>query len=495
MQRTPSLATSTHPPADLCTVPLVVDLDGTLLRTDTLHESALVLLKRSVINPVRMLAWLLRGRSALKSEIASRVDLQPEALPWNEDVLGYLREQKAAGRTVILATAAHRSIADMAARHLGVFDGILATTADVNLKGRAKLEAIQAQYGNLFDYAGDSRADIPIWREARVAITVNVPAAVMAQVRPHVPVERAFDDPPVSLKDWARALRVHQWLKNLLIFVPALTAFSMADPATLIRLAVAFLAFSLAASATYILNDLWDLTNDRAHPRKRNRPFASGRLRIPQALAACAMLLLAGLATAALLSPKFLVALLLYLAMTSAYSWVLKQYVLLDVIMLSMLYTLRIIAGAMASGIPISSWLLAFSGFLFLSLALVKRCSELITLGQMGRTASAGRDYRVADNAVLIPLGVGAALSAVVVFGLFVNAPETRERYGTPEALWGVALALTYWLGRLWIKTSRGEMHDDPIVYALRDHGSRLILMIVVGIMVCSHYFRIGSMP
>lgn len=476
-------------------VPLVVDLDGTLLRTDTLHESALLLLKRSVLNPVRMLVWLLRGRSALKTEIASRIDLQAGALPWNEDVLAYLREQKAAGRTVILATAAHRSIAEMAARHTSVFDGILATTADVNLKGLAKLEAICAQYGSRFDYVGDSRADIPIWRAARAAITVNAPPAVMAQVRPHVKVERSFNDPSVSLKDWARALRVHQWLKNLLIFVPALTAFSLADPGTLLRLSVAFLAFSLSASATYIVNDLWDLANDRAHPRKRNRPFASGRLRIHQGLAACTALLLAGLTVAALLSTKFLGALLLYLILTSAYSWVLKQYVLLDVIMLSMLYTLRIIAGAMASGIQISSWLLAFSGFLFLSLALVKRCSELVTLGQMGKSASSGRDYRVTDNAVLMPLGIGAALSAVVVFGLFVNTPETRGRYGTPEALWGVALALTYWLGRLWIKTSRGEMHDDPIVYALRDRGSRLIVMAIIGITVFAHYFKMGSLP
>jgi 4-hydroxybenzoate polyprenyltransferase len=261
----------------------------------------------------------------------------------------------------------------------------------------------------------------------------------------------------------------------------------------LFSMGLAFLAFSLAASATYIVNDLWDLDSDRLHPRKRLRPFASARLSVLHGLAVAGASLASAFLLAYCVSISFCLMLLAYLALTSAYSWTLKKYVLIDAIMLSLLYTLRILAGAVAIGVATSSWLLAFSVFIFLSLALVKRCAELVSLEKSGLDKAHGRDYRVTDLTVLWPLGVGTALSAVVVFGLFISSPETQTRYATPQLLWLVAIGLVYWLGRLWIKTSRGEMHDDPVVYAIKDDGSRITVAIMLFVMLMAHFFALGS--
>jgi 4-hydroxybenzoate polyprenyltransferase len=469
--------------------PLVVDLDGTLTPTDTLAESGLKLIRRSPASLLRMPFWLLSGRAGFKRAIAARGGVAAASLPYHQPLLDYLRAEKARGRRIVLATAAHSSIADEVAGHLGLFDQVLATGAGDNLKGAAKLSMIRREVGADFVYAGDSRADLPVWQGARGAILVGASARIRGIVRGGaVPVEREFERHSRSLTVWLRALRAHQWLKNLLLFVPLFAAFSFHDLAKLAHLALAFVSFSLAASATYVVNDLWDLESDRAHPRKKLRPFASAQLPIVQGLLVAGTALAAALALAALVSPGFLLVLLLYLALTSAYSWVLKEYMLVDVLMLSLLYTLRIQAGAVATGITASSWLLAFSVFVFLSLALIKRCSELVLLRQDGRTATRGRDYRVDDLEVLWPLGVGAALSAVVVLGLFISAPETQARYRTPDLLWLAAFGMIYWLGRLWIKTSRGEMHDDPVVYAVRDGGSRAAILAIVALALAARF-------
>lgn len=472
-------------------MPLVVDLDGTLTPTDTLAESVVRVAKRSPLNLFRMPLWLLGGRAAFKEAISRHADFSAEHLPYRPALLAYLREQKENGRRLILATAAHHTIAARVAAHLGLFDEVIATQPGHNVKGKAKLEAIRHKVGAEFAYAGDSPADLPIWKAAKAAILVGASPGVTNAVKAGTPIEREFPREQPGLPEWLRALRVHQWLKNLLLFVPFLTAFTFSDPNILLAICAAFLAFSFAASATYVVNDLWDLDNDRAHPRKRNRPFASARIAIASGLLVAALALAAGLALAYWVSPGFLAMLLAYLALTSAYSWVLKEYVLIDVIMLSLLYTLRILAGSVAIGIQTSSWLLAFSVFIFLSLALVKRCAELVSLGQLGAGGTRGRDYRVSDLTVLWPLGVGAALSAVVVFGLFINAPETQARYASPELLWLAAVGLIYWLARLWIKTSRGEMHDDPVVYAIKDKGSRITVAVIVALTLVAHFFPI----
>ncbi len=467
---------------------LVVDLDGTLTPTDTLVESVIQMVRRNPASALKLPLWLLKGRAAFKSKVASKSGFSAKSLPYRQALLDYLRAEKNKGRCLILATAAHDSIGGSVAEHLGLFEKVLASDAKTNLKGKEKLEAIKRHAGEEFCYVGDSAADLPIWEAAKAAILVNVPDRMAARVRGSTPIEHEFPPMPVRTSIWLKAFRVHQWLKNLLLFVPLLTAFSLFDPDKITTIALAFIAFSLAASATYIVNDLLDLESDRAHPRKRFRPFANGDIPILHGLVAGLLSLAVALSFAASISPQFLAILALYLFLTSAYSWILKEYVLIDVLMLSVLYTLRIFAGSIAAGIAVSSWLLAFSLFIFLSLALVKRSSELISLEQIGRIATRGRDYRVSDLAVLWPLGVGASLSAVVVFGLFINAPETRERYESPQMLWLVAILLIYWIARLWIKTARGEMHDDPVVYAIRNFGSLVTILAMTAVALVAHF-------
>lgn len=478
----------------ICSLGIIVDLDGTLTPTDTLVESVILLVKKSPLNLLRLPIWLVKGRAAFKEAVAAQSTIAAEQLPYHEPLLAYLRGEKEKGRRIILATAAHKTIAQAVSTHLGIFDDVLATERNRNLKGKVKLEAILERVGKEFVYAGDSRSDLPIWNAAKMAILVGVSSGVAGSVRRNTPIEQEFLKEKTGLAVWLHALRIHQWLKNLLLFVPLLTAFSFMEIEKLATMMVAFLAFSLAASATYIVNDLWDLENDRAHPRKRLRPFASAKIPILQGVAVAGSALTVAFILALTVSQGFFLMLFLYLVLTSAYSWVLKAYVLIDVLMLSLLYTLRILAGSVAIGIATSSWLLAFSVFMFLSLALVKRCSELVSLNQVGKEAPQGRDYRVTDLVVLWPLGVGAALSAVVVFGLFISAPETQARYATPQLLWLVAIGLIYWLARLWVKTSRGEMHDDPVIYALKDRGSRVTVFAMVATMIAAHFFALDAM-
>lgn len=469
-------------------LPLVVDLDGTLTPTDTLVESIVRLVKHHPLLLVLLPFWLLQGRAVLKSRVARHAPLPVAALPLRQELVDYLKAEKAHGRTLVLATAAHRSIADAIAARLPIFDAVLASSEQTNLKGAAKLAAIRQHYPHGFVYAGDCGADLPIWREAQGAILVGTPARLGALVRRSGVVEREFARTPSGLKTWLKALRVHQWAKNLLLLVPVLTGFAFFEPGWFGTVALAFLAFSLAASATYLVNDLWDLDSDRAHPRKCKRPFACASIGIARGLAVAALLLASAFVLAGLVSLPFAGMLALYLVLTSAYSWSLKRYVLVDVIMLSVLYTLRILAGAVAIGKPVSSWLLAFSVFVFLGLALVKRCSELVSMQQLGLSAAHGRDYRTTDLAVLWPLGCATSVAAVVVFGLFISAPETQSRYAAPQFLWLSALGLVYWQARMWIKTSRAEMHDDPLVFAIRDAGSRKVIAFILATILLAYF-------
>jgi len=430
-------------------IPLVVDLDGTLTATDTLHESLIKLITRSPIHLLNLPLWMIRGRAYFKNEISKRIRIDPALLPYRPAFLDYLREQKSLGRQLVLATAADRAIADKVNDHLGLFDLVLASESGQNLKGSTKLAAIKSRVAENFVYAGDSTADVSIWKEADAAILVGTDKSTTETVRKSVPVEREFHDTGSALPLWLKALRVHQWLKNLLLLVPLLTAFTFDDPVRVMNVLLALAAFCFAASGSYLLNDLRDLDSDRAHPRKCLRPFASAKLSIARGLQVAVALLLGSLVLAHFVSPTFLVMLLAYLLATTSYSWALKEYVLIDVLMLSLLYTLRIFAGAVAASVSISSWLLAFSVFMFLSLALVKRCAELVSLDSSGSKATRGRDYRVADLTVLWPLGTGAGMAAAVVFGLFISAPETQAQYATPQLLWLCVIGLIYWLGRL----------------------------------------------
>lgn len=472
--------------------PLIVDLDGTLTPTDTLIESIVQMLKRDPLAILRLPFWIIKGRAAFKEIVALRSNLSIEYLPYRIELLDYLRKEREKGRCLILATAANRKIADAIATYLGLFDQILASDGAQNLKGVAKLKAIQVVVGDKFVYAGDNASDLPIWKSAEAAILVGVPSNVASAIRHDTPIEKEFPRENFRITIWLRALRVHQWMKNLLLFVPLLTAFSFLEGSKIVTMAMAFFAFCLAASATYLVNDLWDLENDRVHPQKRYRPFASAQISIMRGVAMAVAMLGVALLIALAVTQGFFLMLMLYLMITTLYSWVLKEYVLIDVLTLSFLYTLRILAGSVAVDIKISSWLLTFSVFIFFSLALVKRCSELVSLEMLGRDATRGRDYRVTDLIILWPLGAGSALCAVVVFGLFINAGTTQARYASPQLLWVVAIGLIYWLSRLWIKTARGEMHDDPLIFAVQDFGSRIAILAIVFTILVAHFIIIG---
>ncbi len=472
--------------------PLVVDLDGTLTPTDTLWESIVRLVKQRPWTLFLLPLWLLAGRARFKARIAASVRWSGQGVPLHEELLAYLREQKEAGRRIVLCTAANERIAQTVAARAGLFDDVMASDGRDNLKGERKRDAIRERIGADFVYAGDSRADLPVWAAAKAAIVVGGSEGLRRMVASRSPIERQFEAQcgRAGPRTWLKAVRAHQWLKNLLVLVPLLTSFSLDYERARLALC-AFVAFSFAASATYLVNDLWDLDSDRAHSRKRFRPLASGAVTIAQALTVGALLIATAFAIAFATGPRFAWLLATYVVLTSAYSWKLKRVVVADVLTLACLYTLRVLAGAVAIDVAISSWLLAFSGFLFFGLALVKRCAELVSLEQEGRLGADGRDYRVADLKVLWPMGVGASLCAVVVFGLFIHAPDTIVRYATPQLIWLGALGLIYWLTRLWIKTARGEMHDDPLVFAVRDLNSRVTIGLIIAIALLAHFVRL----
>lgn len=460
--------------SDHSIVPLCVDLDGTLVRSDTLVESVLDLLRRHPLAALALPFWLAAGRARFKARIAERTAIAADSLPYREEVVDWARAQSAT-RPVILVTAAHRSIAEAVARHLGFFTEVLATES-VNLKAGRKAEALVARFGDKgFDYAGNDQPDVAVWGHARLAIVVGAPRSVARAARSNAAVTREFDPAPSALKQlrsWARALRLYQWVKNLLVFVAPAAAHTLLEPPTLVASVLAFVAFGLAASGVYVLNDLLDLGSDRRHPRKRRRPFASGELSLAGGLLVAPLLLTAALALAAWIGTTFAATLLVYLACTTTYSVWLKRHSFIDVALLAALYTLRVVAGAAAVGLTLSFWLLAVCAYGFLGLALLKRYAELRELETEGRVEAAGRGYSTADVPVVLALGVGASLLATLVTALYIESYTSRILYARPEVLWALVGLMLLGVGRLWMKAGRGQMHDDPIVFVARDWPS-----------------------
>lgn len=465
--------------------PLCVDLDGTLLRSDLLLESVLLLVSR---NPLFLFAlpwWLLRGKAALKQEVSSRIELDPRYLPYDARVVEQLRCSP--HRVRVLCTASDARLAHAISEHLGVFDMVLASDGTTNLAGKQKAETLANRFGDRgFDYAGNHRVDVPVWRRARRAWVVNAPtrlatrAAEVCEVAGHLPCEHS------PARAWLKAVRLHQWLKNLLVFVPLLASHRLLEPAAVANAALAFLAFGLCASGVYLLNDLLDLPSDRQHPRKRLRPFASGALSLLHGMAATPVLTMAGLAIAYLVSPSFMAVLCGYYALTLAYSMRLKRVVMVDVVLLAALYTLRIIGGAIALDSALSFWLLAFSMFLFLSLAMVKRYAELSVVLADGRQSASGRGYMVDDLPLLQSLGAASGYLAVLVLALYINSPESLALYARPQALWLLCPILLYWISRVWVIAHRGKMDDDPVVFAVSDRTSQVLLVASGVIVACA---------
>ncbi len=455
--------------------PLYADLDGTILSTDLLYESFLSAFKASPWVAVQCVGWLMQGRARLKEELAARSTIDVARLPYRESVVAFLREERARGRRIVLTTASWVTLAEAVARHLQLFDAVMATSREGNLKGEAKANRLAAASGERgFDYLGDSGADLAVWRRSRHAYVVEPGDRLSARIPADVPVKRVFrpDRGGGAVATAVRALRPHQWAKNLLLFVPLVAAHRIADPAAVTLATAAFVAFCLVASGAYLLNDLLDLAADRAHPRKRLRPLASGELAIPAGAALLAACFAAGAAVASTLPLAFQATLATYFVLTVAYSLGLKRVAILDVISLALLYTVRIIAGGFALGTAISFWLLAFAMFIFFSLALVKRYAELIALEQEGIGKAPGRGYGGHDAEVVLAIGSSSAMVSALVLALYINGETAKNLYSRPEVLWLLCPILLYWIARIWLLSARGEMHDDPVLFAVRDKAS-----------------------
>jgi 4-hydroxybenzoate polyprenyltransferase/phosphoserine phosphatase len=459
-------------PTGLAERPLVVDLDGTLIRTDLLVESGFALLADAPLRLPGVLASVVGGRAAFKARVAAEAQLDLARLPFNEELLALLRAERARGRRIYLASASDMRFVRAVADELGLFDGVFASDGAINLKGAAKAAALCAAFGRGgFDYAGNSTTDLEVWEQAGGVLAVNVSPALRRTVLRRFPAATILAPRRFDALDHLRALRPHQWLKNLLLLVPAFAAHKF-DGAMVLACALAFVSFSLCASSVYLLNDLLDLRHDRQHRSKRHRPFAAGRVDLLHG-AAMGLVALAGAIGIGLLLPlPFLGVLAGYCVLTLAYSMTLKRQPILDVITLAGLYGVRIVAGGAAVAVDLSPWLLAFATFFFLCLALVKRSTELIDRLGRGVVDPPGRGYRVGDLAVLQTMAAASGYVAVLVFILYINSPSVAGLYADWERLWVIPGVLLYWVSRVLILTHRGEMHDDPVVFAARDRAS-----------------------
>lgn len=456
---------------------LCVDLDGTLIRSDLILEQLLLLIKQRPLLLLQLPFWLLKGKAHLKEKLSAHTVLDVRLLPYREPLLRYLEEERVLGRQLVLATAAHRTIAQSVAAHLGIFSKVLATHGALNLSGKRKADALVAACGEQgFVYAGDAPVDRAVWERAQGAIVVGRRQGLAKGL---ANLEHTFPEKGRP-KELLRAVRLHQWVKNLLVFVPLLLTHQISSLPQLSSAALAFFAFCFCASSVYVQNDLLDIEADRHHPRKRFRPFASGKLSIRFGLLLAPALLLAALVVSSWLPPTFLAVLGVYFVATLAYSLYLKQQPIIDVLTLALLYVMRIVAGGVAIGVVLSPWLLAFALFFFLSLAYVKRYSELRDLEQGGSLRARG--YVHSDLEGLADLGVSSGYVSALVVALYINSSVVTQDYRSPALLWLICPLIVYWLSRVWLLARRGQVHDDPIVFALSDRISYIVGALVVAI-------------
>jgi len=456
-------------------IPLCVDLDGTLVKSDTLYDSLLVLLRTHPARMFPLFAKLFRGKAAFKAYVSDSVTPDVAHLPYNRTLLLYLQKEHARGRAIYLATGADARLARRIADHLGIFSGVLGSDGAINLTGKQKLHRLRGHLEGSFSYIGNAIPDLPLLAEATEAMVANPSLSLRARMRARgIHPTRAFEERVHPLKSLIRAIRVHQWAKNILIFVPLLLAHDLRRT-NLRNGMVAFLCFSLAASATYIVNDLLDLEADRRHPHKRRRPFAAGDLSAIVGLQIVVVFLALAVFGAQFLSPAFLAWLLAYLTATFAYSLYLKRVPLLDVLVLSGLYTVRLLAGGAATATTISQWLAGFSVFLFFSLALVKRFAELENLRASASQPRNGRGYLLSDIEQLRAFGTASSYASVVIFAIYISGSDVMTHYSRPIRLWGAVPLLLLWLSRIWLLASRGKLNEDPVVFAFTDKMSLLL--------------------
>ena len=464
--------------------PLVVDLDGTLVRSDLLIETGFAALGRRPGAIVQIARALRAGKAALKHYLADGDRFEPATLPYDDEVLARIHHARAEGRPVYLASASNERLVEAVAEHLGLFTGWFASDETVNLASANKATRLVEAFGEGgFDYIGNDAADLAVWARSGRAITVRArPGVVRRLVRvapdcEHLPCARP------TWRTWAKLIRVHQWAKNALVFVALLASHTFEWQAAGQAL-LAAIAFSLCASSVYLLNDLVDLQDDRSHWSKRHRPLASGAIPLAHGLLMMPALLGAGMLVAAAVSLPFVGVLVGYFALTTAYSFVLKRKMLIDVITLAGLYTIRVLGGAVAIDVVASKWLLAFCMCLFMSLALIKRYVELAARRDAKMPDAANRDYRAGDLPIVSALAAAAGFNAVVVFALYISSDAMTALYSRPEFLWLVCPVLLYWIGRALMLAHRREMDDDPVVFALKDRVSLATMAVAAGVIL-----------
>lgn len=466
--------------------PLCVDLDGTLVKVDTLQEAAFAAGLADWRTIAYLPLWLGRGRASLKRELASRWEFDPAHLPYNETLLQHLRSERAKGRKLVLVTAADEAIARRIADHLGLFDEVIASDGIRNLRGAVKAAALQERFGtDGFIYAGNDATDHEVWRVANDGIVVNGSASVKRAARRKHSITEIIDERSNRIWALVKTARPYQWVKNLLVFVPLAASADLGDVVAWRHTVLAFLAFCAVASGIYLLNDMTDLAADRAHPRKFARAFASGALRIVDGLLAVPVLILGGLAIGYTSGALF--ALCIYLVLSISYTLKLKEMPLIDVFALAALYTVRLLAGSEASIHPVSQWLLGFSGFLFLSLALIKRVSEAHQLLATQRSQMPRRGYYAEDIIMLQLMGCASSFTSAVILSLYIQSYTAAQIYARPEALWGIVPLMLFWQCRLWLSAARGYVDDDPIVYSMRDWVSWLVFLTACILVAVAH--------
>jgi len=451
--------------------PLVLDVDDALLRTDMLHETAVAYVKANPFRIFQLGAWLLRGKAVLKRKLSERIPLDVDHLPVNEDLISFAKAEHAKGRQVGLATAADLLLTRRLARRFDFISFVVASDGVTNVKGEEKARQLVARFPQGFAYAGDSTSDLKVWREASSVILAGASPAVAHAARAlGKPVEAEFEWPSLGLKGWAKALRIHQWAKNALVFVPLVLSGLADQPMAILNGVIAFAAMSLMASGTYLLNDLSDLADDRKHWTKRNRPLASGTLRIRHGIPVATALIGVSFVAAAFLGMASLAMLTLYMATTLAYSFYLKRQPIVDAFTLAILFTLRLGIGITAVGATPSPWLLVFSMFLFTSLSFAKRQTEIQRSVAKGQTQISGRGYRGIDSGLVLTMGMATGMSAVVIMVLYImNDVYPADFYHVPQLLWVLPAALFLWISRIWLLCHRGELNDDPVAFAVRD--------------------------
>lgn len=465
--------------------PLVVDLDGTLIFNDILNESLLNLLKNNPLKIFILFVWLLKGIAYLKRQLFFYTTTNINNLPYNFEFINWLKIQKKSGRKLVLCTGSDELIAIEISNYLNLFDSVIASDGKTNLTGQNKANKLVSLYGNLgFDYAGNSNSDIKVWKHSRNIIAVNTSFIVKLKIAKQFSSINFFNYKNNNFSQYIELIRIHQWLKNILLFIPLLASHNINNIEFIGTLIFAFISFSLVASSIYIFNDLFDIDNDRYHPVKKFRPFALGVIPLLNGFILGIILILTSFYFASLINKKFIFIILIYFIITTLYSWKLKKIAIIDCITLALLYTLRIIAGAVALSLLLSFWLLAFSIFFFLSLAFVKRYAELEMLKKQKVAKLYGRAYLSQDASLIQTMGIASGYSSILVLALYLNSDSIQKLYKNPEIVWATVPVILFWISWIWLKAHHGDIHEDPVIFAIKDKASLFVGLLFIFILL-----------